>query len=166
MFYGLTPLGIFHTAVSVMAVIAGVIALLQYKEISPATRAGQVYVWATVITCLTAFSIFQHGGFGKPHVLAILTLMMLALAALASRSQLFGRASAYVAAVGYSLSFFFHMVPGVTETATRLPYGSPLAASPEAPPIQGSIALLFLVFLVGATLQVLRMRGGARQLAA
>jgi uncharacterized membrane protein len=148
-----------------MAVIAGVIALVQYKEISPATRAGQGCVWATVITCLTAFAIFQHGGFGKPHVLAILTLV-LALAALASRSQLFARASAYVAAVGYSLGFFFHMIPGVTETATRLPFGSPLAASPQTAAIQGSIALLFLVFLVGATLRVLRMRRGARQLAA
>jgi len=159
MIYGLTPLGIVHTVISLVAVVAGLIALLRYKEIALATRTGRVYVIATVLTCLTGFGIFQHGGFGAPHGLGIVTLVVLGTAMLAERSQTFGKLSAYVAVVCYSLTFFFHMIPGVTETATRLPLGAPLVADRDASPaLQGTIGALFIVFLIGATVQVLRVR--------
>ena len=75
---GLTPLGAIHTAISIVAVGAGAIALSRDGLISPINRLGKTYIVATAITCLTAFGIFQHGGFGKPHVLGILTLIVLA----------------------------------------------------------------------------------------
>ncbi|MGO4389958.1 hypothetical protein AB4Z46_01270 [Variovorax sp. M-6] len=158
MFYGLTPLGIVHTAISLVAVAAGLVAFFHYREISPATRAGRAYVIATVLTCLTGFGIFQHGGFGKPHVLGVVTLVVLGVAMLAGRSG-FGRLSAYVAVVAYSLTFFFHMIPGVTETATRLPLDAPWVTDRDnSAALKGTIGALFVVFLVGATLQVLRLR--------
>ncbi|MDM0076545.1 hypothetical protein QTH90_19200 [Variovorax sp. J2P1-59] len=159
MFYGLTPLGIVHTVISLVAVAAGLVALVRYKEIALATRAGRIYVVATALTCLTGFGIFQHGGFGPPHVLGIVTLVVLATAMAAERGKVFGKLSAYVAVVCYSLTFFFHMIPGVTETATRLPLGAPLVADRDASPgLRGTIGALFIVFLIGATVQVLRLR--------
>src|SRR5882672_954021 len=100
--FGLTPLGVIHTAISLIAVAAGFIALIRDKEISPRNGIGKIYVIATVLTCLTALGIFQHGGFGKPHALAIITLVVLGVALVAGRSTLFGRASRYVETVGYS----------------------------------------------------------------
>src|SRR6266513_1090988 len=44
MFYGLTPLGVIHTAISLIAVAAGLIALARDKEISPRNTLGKVYV--------------------------------------------------------------------------------------------------------------------------
>jgi uncharacterized membrane protein len=157
MIYGLTTLGAIHTAISLVAVAAGLIALLRDKEISLRSGVGKVYVWMTVLTCLTGFGIFQHGGFGKPHMLGILTLVVLGIAALAGRA-LFGRASAYVETVSYSLTFFFHMIPGVTETFTRLPAGAPVFSSPDDPGLQKVVGTLFVVFLIGAFLQVRRLR--------
>ncbi|TMG93658.1 MAG: hypothetical protein E6H72_04325, partial [Betaproteobacteria bacterium] len=78
--FGLTPLGVIHTAISLIAVAAGLIALIRDKEISPRNMLGKTYVITTVITCLTGFGIFQHGGFGKPHTLGIITLIVLAVA--------------------------------------------------------------------------------------
>jgi uncharacterized membrane protein len=155
---GLTTLGVIHTAISLVAVAAGAIALIRDKEISPRTTVGQAYIVTTILTCLTGFGIFQHGGFGKPHVLGIVTLVVLALAYVAGRYQPFGSASRYVETVGYSLTFFFHMIPGVTETSTRLPPGAPLAANPDVPGLQMVVGALFVLFLIGATLQVRRMR--------
>ncbi len=109
---------------------------------------------ATIITCLTGFGIFQHGGFGKPHALGIITLVVLAIAWAAGRGQPFGRISPYVETVGYSLTFFFHMIPGITETTTRLPPGAPLLPNADAPALQVASAVLFVVFLIGAALQV------------
>ncbi|HSI59697.1 MAG TPA: hypothetical protein VLA16_19205 [Ideonella sp.] len=159
---GLTPLGIIHTLISLVAVAAGILAFVRYKEIVPDSGAGRWYVWGTVLTCLTGFGIFQHGGFGKPHALGILTLLALAIAALAWRGKLFGRAAPYVATVSYSLTFFFHMVPGITETTTRLPLGAPLFSGPDAPGLQAVIGVVFLCFLAGVTLQLLHLRSTKR----
>src|SRR5213594_4539785 len=95
--FHLTPLGTFHTAISLIAVVAGVIAFVRDKEISPKNLVGRIYVTTTVITCLTGFGIFQHGGFGKPHVLGIVTLIVLGVAVAAERGSAFGRVSRYVA---------------------------------------------------------------------
>jgi uncharacterized membrane protein len=156
--FGLTTLGLIHTAISVVALIAGAAALVRDKAITSRNGLGQVYLWTTVVTCLTGFGIFEHGGFGKPHALGVLTLLVLGVAAVAERTGLFGRAAAYVATLSYSLSFFFHFIPGVTETFTRLPAGAPLFSSPEDPALQKVIGVIFLLFLVGATLQVRRLR--------
>lgn len=162
---GLTTLGMVHTAISLIAVAAGLIALVRDQEISPRNRLGQVYVIMTVLTCLTGFGIFQHGGFGKPHVLGVVTLVVLVVAAVAGYTRLYGRASPYVETVSYSATFFFHWIPGITETSTRLPLGAPLVANAEAPELQTAAGALFVVFLIGATLQVLRLRTRLRQMA-
>lgn len=78
----LTALGIVHTAISLVALGSGLYALVRDREIFPNTTRGKVYIWATVLTCLTGFGIFQHGGFAKPHALGVLTLLVLAVAAL------------------------------------------------------------------------------------
>ena len=159
MFYGLTPLGVVHTAVSLVALAAGIIALAREGRITPRNRIGMIYVVTTVIVCLTGFGIFQHGGFGKPHALGILTLIALAVAAAAGYYGKFGRFSPYVETVSYSATFLFHLIPGITESATRLPYGAPLLASAEAPELQAAAGVLGLVFMVCAFLQVRHLRG-------
>jgi uncharacterized membrane protein len=158
---GLTPLGVFHTAISLLAVGAGIIALIRDHDITLKNWIGKVYVISTAITCLTGFGIFQHGGFGKPHVLGIITLTVLAVAAVAEEYGSFGRGSPYVATIAYSATFFFHLVPGLTETATRLPLGAPLVSGPDAPELQKAIGIVFVAFLIGVTLQVRQMRGKA-----
>jgi len=153
---GLTTLGTFHTAISLVAVIAGLVALVRDQAISTENRLGRLYVAATVLTCLTAFGIFQHGGFGKAHAAAVITLGVLAGVALARRS-LPGRVSRYVEPLGYSFTFFIHLIPGVTETATRLPRSAPLVSSPDAPALQATIGVLFCLFLLGAGWQAARL---------
>lgn len=155
---GLTTLGIIHTAISLVAVASGAIALIRDREISPGNAVGKTYLVTTVLTCLTGFGIFQHGGFNKAHALGVITLAVLALAWAAGKPRKFGRLSPYIATVSYSLTFFFHLVPGFTETATRLPVGAPLAANDAAPGLQATIGTCFVLFLIGATLQVKKLR--------
>jgi uncharacterized membrane protein len=159
---GLTSLGLVHTAISLVALGAGIIALIRDKEITSRNGIGKLYIWTTVLTCLTGFPIMQHGGFGKPHVLGIITLVVLVVAALAGKGKLFGRASRYVEVVSYSATFFFHWIPTVVETTTRLPVGAPLITNRDGPELQAATGVLFLLFLIGATLQVLRIRARNR----
>ncbi len=156
--FGLTPLGVIHTAISLIAVAAGLIALFRDKEISPRNGVGKIYIIATVLTCLTGFGIFQHGGFGKPHALGIITLVVLGVAYVAGYTKFYGRFSPYIETVSYSATFLFQLIPGITETTTRLPLGAPLLPNAEAPALQAASAVLGVLFLIGATLQVRRLR--------
>jgi hypothetical protein len=159
MLFGLTPLGVFHTIVSVIAVFSGIAAFVRYRRISLDTTLGAVYVAATVVVCLTGFGIYQHGGFNQAHVLGIITLLTLALAATSGKYVLFGAASPYLEMVAYSATLFFHSIPSVSEPLTRLPLGHPLLASLDAPELKLAVGVLFVLFVLGATLQVRWLRG-------
>jgi uncharacterized membrane protein len=155
---GLTTLGVFHTAVSLFALFSGIWALARDKEISPTNRLGQFYLVTTLISAATGLGIFQHGGFGPPHVLALLTLAALAVGMVAATSGPFGRASRYIQTISFSSTILFHLIPGVTETSTRLPRGAPLVASPDAPVLQGVFLVLLVAFLIGVALQIRWLR--------
>ncbi|AKZ61288.1 hypothetical protein F506_00170 [Herbaspirillum hiltneri N3] len=151
---GLTSPGIIHTLISLVAVVTGVIVLVREHRIRYATNAGKLYVHATVLTCLTSLGIYQHGGFGKPHVLAIITLLTLAIARMTIGKGRFGRRSAAVEMIAYSATMLFHFIPALTETGTRLPVGAPFFANADDPLLKMLTGGLVLVFLAGATLQV------------
>jgi uncharacterized membrane protein len=154
----LSPLGIIHTLISLVAVGAAVAAFLRDGRIDPGNGTGRLYVAVTVLSCVSGLFIFAHGGFGKPHMLALITLGTLALAGLVRWARMFGRAAQAVETVLYSLTFFFHMVPGVTETTTRLPVGAPLVASPEAPALAAAYGVMFCLFILGSIWQVRALR--------
>jgi len=159
--FGLTTLGTFHTAISLIAVLAGFAALARYREIATRTSSGRVFFWGTVLTCLTGFGIFQHGGFGNPHILGIVELAVLGVAFAAERRSAFGRASRYVGTLGFSLAMFLHFIPATVETLTRLPAGAPYLANADDPKAQPIIGVFFVIFLIGATLQTLRLQRGS-----
>jgi uncharacterized membrane protein len=160
---GLTSLGLIHTAISLVALFTGIYALIRDREITSANALGKVYIWATILTCITGFGIFQHGGFGKPHALGALTLLVLAVASIPGGVMRFGERWQYVVTSCYTLTLFFHFVPGITETFTRLPVGAPLFSSPEDPRLEKVIGSVLLIFLVIIGLQIRQLRRGHRR---
>jgi uncharacterized membrane protein len=66
------PLGWFHTAMGIIALVSGGFTLARFKEISLQTRSGQIYLVTTLITAGTALAIFQRGEFGPGHALAVM----------------------------------------------------------------------------------------------
>lgn len=155
----LSIFGIFHTLLALVAVVAGISALARHGEIGTGTRSGLNYVLFTVATSITGLFIFRHGGFGPPHALAIATLVVLGVAWTAERRTRAGAGlSRYVAVLGYSLTLFFHLIPGLTETGTRVPVGNPAFSGPEDPTLKALVGAGFLVYLAGAALQAARIR--------
>lgn len=156
---GITPFGMVHTVISLVAVAAGLISLIRHGAISWNNGLGRTYVYTTILTCVTGFFIFHHGGFGKPHVLGIITLIVLSTALVSGEKiNLFGRVSPYIEVVSFTMTFFFHLIPAITETTTRLPEGAPLASGPDDPLIQKAIGICFVLFLAGATWQVISLK--------
>jgi uncharacterized membrane protein len=161
---GLTNLGIAHTAISLVAIVSGAWSLSRDKQITKRTPLGQTYLLTTLLTAASGLGIFQHGGFGPPHALSLLTLLALVVGGSAELTSVWGRRSALVQTVSYSTTILFHLIPGVTEWLTRLPPDQPLLSSAESPTFKPLYGLLILLYLAGLTLQLrwLRERGQLR----
>jgi len=148
------PLGWFHTAMGIVALLSGGFTLARFKEISLQTRSGQIYLATTLITAGTALAIFQRGEFGPGHALAVMTLLALAVGAVAETKKPFGKWSRHVQAISYSATLLFHCIPAVTDGLLRLPVGDPVLTSIEDPILKMCYLGLLTVFLVGITLQL------------
>jgi uncharacterized membrane protein len=152
----LTPLGIFHTVISILAIIVAVIALFRDGKIDPANSLGKWYIALTVVTCLTSFGIMKTGHFTPAHGLSVLVLVILLIGIYARR--IFGRYGNGAQIVAMTATLMLSLVPAITETLTRLPISSPIAAGPDAPVVKMSNGVLLLVFLLFLSLQLVKLR--------
>jgi len=143
---GITAFGMLHTIVSLIGMGAGFVALFARFRIGRDTRAGRAFVLFTALSAITGLFIYHHGGFGKPHVLSLMTLLVLALGMWFERRGVTRWQGLRVAALLYTVALFFHFIPGLTETFTRLPVGSPLFDSPEDPQLKASVGVIALIF--------------------
>ncbi len=150
----ITALGWFHTAMGIIALVSGAVTLFRYKEIDPQNRSAQIYLATTLVTAGTALAIFQHGGFGPAHGLAVLTLAALVVGMAAATLKLFGKLSRYVQALSFSATLLFHCIPAVTDALMRLPVGDPVVSSLEDPLLRGSYLALLVLFVIGVSLQL------------
>jgi uncharacterized membrane protein len=148
------PIGWFHTAMGVIALISGAFTLATFKEIRLQNRSGQVYLATTLITAGTALAIFQRGEFGPGHALAVMTLLALAVGTIAATTKIFGKMSRYLQALAYSSTLLFHCIPAVTDGLLRLPVGNPVLASIEDPVLKMCYLALLVLFLLGISLQL------------
>ena len=150
----ITAIGWFHTAMGIVALVCGVFTLIRYKEILPRNPSAKIYLVTTLITAATALTIFQHGGFGVAHGLAVLTLAALAVGMLAAATDVFGKLSRYVQALGFSATLLFHSVPAVTDALLRLPVGDPVVSSLDDPVMRSAHLALLVLFVIGITAQL------------
>ena len=151
------PLGWFHTAMGIIALISGGFTLARFKEISLQTRSGQIYLATTLITAGTALFIFQRGEFGPGHALAVMTLLALTVGTVAASTKLFGKFSRYIQAISYSATLLFHCIPAVTDGLLRLPVGDPVLTSIDDPILKMCYLVLLVIFLLGVSLQLRRI---------
>lgn len=160
----LSILGIIHTIISILAIIAAFVALAKQGVIDPKSTWGKYYVWLTVLTCVTGFPIMRTGHFGPAHALTIIVLVLLPIGVYAKSIKLFGKKAIYIQVIIMSFTLFLSFVPAVNESFTRLPISHPLAASQEDPLVKMGVMVVFVLFLAGVIYQVIALRGRRRML--
>jgi phosphatidylglycerophosphate synthase len=159
----LSILGIIHTAISIVAILVAFYALLRSGKIDPATGPGKLYIWLTVITCVTGFPIMKTGHFTPGHYLAIIILILLPLGVYVRSLRIFGKLANYVQVIFLSTTLFLSLIPAVVETLTRLPISQPIANGPNDPVIQKGLSALALLYFVGVIYQLVKLRSRRRK---
>ena len=144
----MTLLGWFHTVLGVLAVLSGFYTLFKYKVISLKEDSGKLYVLVTLVVAGSALGIYNQGGFGVAHILAVLTLIALAGGVLMEKTNLFGSFSKYFQALGYTSTLLFHMIPAITDFLRRLPVGDTFIDSFEDPLLLNFHLAFLLIYVV------------------
>jgi len=144
----ITILGWTHTIVAIIALISGFYTLAKYKVISTETNSGKIYLIGTLYVAATALMIYQRGSFGIAHALAVLTLLALLAGFISEKTNILGKFSRYMQALGYSGTLLFHMVPAITDALLRLPVGDPVLTDIEDPILKGFYLTFLVLFLI------------------
>ena len=154
----MTLLGWFHTVLGILALLSGFYTLYKYRVISTAESSGRFYVLVTLLVAGSALGIYNQGGFGVAHVLAVLTLIALAGGYIMERFKWFGSFSKYFQALGYTSTLLFHMIPAITDFLRRLPAGDPFIDSFEDPLLLNFHTAFLLIYLVGLITQMIWLK--------
>lgn len=149
--------GIIHTVISLVPVIAGIYSFARYSEIDKTTRSGKVYLVGTVLAVITSFGVSSTGGLNAGHAFGIVVLLAGFGGVLVPRFTFFGKLRPYLSAFGLSFSFFLSLVPAINETLTRLPPSQPLAVGPTASVVKVTLLILLCLFVIGFTVQCRRV---------
>jgi hypothetical protein len=152
----LSTLGIIHTAISIIALLVAFYALYREGRINPASGPVKLYIWLTVITCVTGFPIMKTGHLTPGHYLAIIIVVLLPLGIYAGK--LFGKIAPYAQVIIMSATLFLSLVPAVVETLTRIPLDHPIADGPNAPLVTIGLTILFVLFIAGIIYQIFKLR--------
>tara|TARA_B000000437_G_scaffold210920_1_gene181290 strand:+ start:438 stop:923 length:486 start_codon:yes stop_codon:yes gene_type:complete len=154
----MTVLGWFHTILGILAVLSGFYTLYKYKIITTEESSGKLYVLVTLLVAGSALGIYNQGGFGIAHVLAVLTLIALAGGYFMEKFKWFGSFSKYFQALGYTSTLLFHMIPAITDFLRRLPVGDPFIDSFEDPLLLNFHTAFLVIYLVGLVTQMVWLK--------
>ena len=125
---------------------------------------GEIYLLLTVIVAGSALGIYNQGGFGIAHMLGVLTLVAVVGGAVMEKFALFGAASKYFQAIGYTSTVLFHMIPAITDFLRRLPLGDPFVDSFDDPLVVNFHLAFLALYAVGLGAQLLWLRAQSRAL--
>jgi len=151
MTHPISPLGVVHTVISLVPIVAGLYSFGWYYRIDPTRRSGVVYLIGLALSVASAFGVSSTGGLNAGHAFGIFVLIVAMAGAYLQGRR--GRLSPYFGAFGLSFSFLLSLVPGTNETLTRLPPSHPLADHPMAPVVQGTLLVWLIVFVMGFAAQ-------------
>ena len=154
----MTILGWFHTVLGILAVLSGFYTLYKYKIITTAESSGRLYVLVTLLVAGSALGIYNQGGFGVAHVLAVLTLIALAGGYIMEKFKWFGSFSKYFQALGYTSTLLFHMIPAITDFLRRLPVGDPFIDSFDDPLLLNFHTAFLVIYMVGLVAQIVWLK--------
>ena len=131
---------------------------LTYKIISIINFSARLYLCLTLVVAASALGIYNQGGFGIAHVLAVLTLIAITGGFVMEKYKIFGSMSKYFQALGYTSTLLFHMIPAITDFLRRLPIGDPFIDSFEDPLLMNFHLSFLLVYLIGISYQMYWLR--------
>ncbi|HEY1725566.1 MAG TPA: hypothetical protein VGF89_09090 [Steroidobacteraceae bacterium] len=139
-----------HVLLSVVGLISGLIVMIGMWSAHRLEGWTALFLTSTVLTSVTGF-LFHSARFGPPHVVGLISLVLLVLAILARYSYHLSGGWRWIYVVCALLALYFNVFVAVVQAFQKLPLLQPLAPTGSEPPFtiaQGLVLLAFALFTV------------------
>jgi len=133
-----------HVAISLIAIACGVVVTIGMWRAQRVPLWTAVFLVTTIATSVTGF-LFHSKSFGPPHVVGVISLLILALALVALYGYRLTGAWRWIYVAGALAAFYLNVFVAVVQAFQKLPFLNALAPKGSEPPF----AITQLVVLAG-----------------
>ena len=143
---------LFHVVLSLIGIGSGLVVVVGMWSAKRLAGLTALFLATTVASSVTGF-LFHSAHFGAPHVIGLISLVLLVLAILARYSYHLAGSWRSIYVVTAMLALYFNVFVGVVQAFQKLPLLQPLAPTGSEPPFviaQGLVLVAFVVFTVFA----------------
>jgi hypothetical protein len=146
-----------HVIISLIGIATGIVVALALMAGRRLAGWTGLFLITTVLTSVTGF-FFHSTSFGPPHVVGVLSLVILALAipALYSKRLAGGWRAVYV--IGAIAALWFNCFVGVVQAFQKLPFFHALAPTQKEPPFLIAQGLVLAIFVVVTVVSLRKFR--------
>ena len=144
-----------HVIISLIGLASGVVAvaaMLQDKRPGPWTA---IFLASTILTSVTGF-LFHSAKIGPPHILGVLSLIVLALALVALYGMHLKGVWRPVYVISAVLALYFNAFVGVVQAFTKIEFLKALAPTGSEPTFLIAQLVVFVLFVLLAFLATKR----------
>jgi hypothetical protein len=138
----------FHTALSLIALVAGVVVMLELLKSSTANGWTTTLLVTMIVTDVTGF-MFPFNGFLPSHAVGLISLAIIAVVIVARYVMHFSGAMRWIYASGIVIVVYLDAFVTVVQAFLKIPALNALAPTQGEPPFaiaQGIVLLIFVVF--------------------
>ena len=153
-----------HVVLSLIGIFTGIVVLLGMLGAKRLDGLTAVFLATTVLTGVTGF-LFHSASFGPPHVIGVISLVVLAIAILALYAYRLAGAWRWIYIVGAVLALYLNVFVGVVQAFQKLPALTALAPTQSEPPFLVAQLLVLVVFALLGIVAVKRFHPEEKALA-
>ena len=155
---------ILHVVISLIAIAAGLVvvpAMLKNKRVE---RWTALFLATTVLTSVTGF-LFHSASFGPPHVVGVISLLVLAVTIPALYACHLAGAWRWIYVVGAVLALYLNVFVAVVQAFQKLSFLEALAPTQSEPPFLAAQLVVLALFILLGLFAVIRFHpeGGRRE---
>jgi hypothetical protein len=144
-----------HVVISLIGIASGIIVLFGMLRANRLTVLTALFLATTVLTSVTGF-FFPSDHFGPPHVIGVISLVVLAVVILALYVYRLAGSWRWMYVAGAVLALYLNVFVGVVQAFEKLPFLHRLAPKGSEPPFLVAQLSVMAIFVVLGILAVKR----------
>jgi len=148
-----------HVAISLIAIACGVVVTIGMWRAQRVPLWTAVFLVTTVATSVTGF-LFHSKSFGPPHVVGVISLLILALALVALYGYRLTGAWRWIYVAGALAAFYLNVFVAVVQAFQKLPFLNALAPKGSEPPFAITQLLVLAGFIALGIIAARRFHPG------
>lgn len=138
-----------HVVISLIGIFSGLVVVLAMCRGARLPRWTALFLVTTVLTSATGF-LFHSTSFGPPHVIGVVSLVILAIAVVALYVNHLAGAARWMYIATAILALYFNALVGVIQAFQKIPSLHAVAPTPQSAPI--IVTQLLVLAFFGAVL--------------